>query len=123
MKNPATIDDPRTSARFWAKVEKSEGCWNWRAATVRGYGEFRIGGRSVSPMYAHRVSWTMANGPIPVGLLVLHHCDNRRCVRPSHLFLGTVADNAQDASRKGRLPQQRYPELYRGPEYRHRRVA
>ena len=52
---------------------------------------------------AHRVSWLLSLGHIPEGLLVLHKCDNRICVRPNHLFLGTYKDNTQDAIKKGRL--------------------
>jgi hypothetical protein len=59
----------------------------------------KLAGRS---MLSHRVSWVEANGPIPDGLCVLHRCDNRACVRPEHLFLGTHLDNIRDMMAKGR---------------------
>jgi len=95
--------NPRSNmvARFWAKVEKTEGCWLWRGAARRGYGAFSPQHGTTRP--AHRVAWELANSaPIPDGLCVLHRCDNPPCVRPDHLFLGTKKDNAQDAIRKGR---------------------
>jgi hypothetical protein len=97
-------------ARFWAKVKKSEGCWEWTAATNgRGYGQFYVGnGRRTSP---HRYSWELYNRkPVPEGLYVCHHCDNPRCVKPHHLFLGTAQDNTDDMVAKGRArgPAKKY---------------
>jgi hypothetical protein len=91
--------------RFWSKVIKSDKCWTWTGAINKhtGYGTIGLGRRSGKTRGAHRVSWELAHGPIPEGLYVCHRCDNKRCVRPDHLFLGTAEDNAQDALRKGRL--------------------
>lgn len=86
--------------RFWAKVEKTDGCWLWKAATRYGYGVFGV--RAGKIRGAHRVSWELANGPIPGGLFVCHRCDTPACVRVDHLFLGTAADNNADARSKGR---------------------
>jgi len=97
--------DTTLAARFWAKVDRKSPseCWLWLADANypdhRGYGKFSVDGRSVR---AHRVAYELEVGPIPAGKLVLHRCDVRRCVNPSHLFLGTHSDNAQDAYRKGR---------------------
>ncbi len=85
--------------RLWRRVEKSDDCWTWQGATIRGYGALMVDHRTT---YAHRLSWELANGPIPPGLLVLHHCDNPPCVRPDHLFVGTQLDNIRDAAAKGR---------------------
>ena len=87
-------------SRFWSKVEKSDGCWIWRASKLKdGYGQFRAYYRSWA---AHRFAWRLEFGEIPKGLFVCHHCDTPACVRPDHLFLGTARDNNQDASTKGR---------------------
>lgn len=87
--------------RFWPKVNKSDGCWNWLGAKKsNGYGQINA---IQKYMMAHRVSWILNNGPIPAGSNVLHKCDNRLCVNPDHLFLGTQRDNLLDALKKGRV--------------------
>lgn len=90
--------------RFWKKVRRAPGCWLWTAAKRDGYGVIRAGGHSRPFISAHRLSWMLFHGDIPGGLWVLHSCDNPPCVRPDHLFLGTVKDNVRDAWLKGRLP-------------------
>lgn len=75
-------------------------CWEYSGSKQKaGYGELYIGDRKVS---AHRISYYLFNGVTPGDLLVCHKCDNPKCFNPSHLFLGTVRDNALDMMRKGR---------------------
>ena len=89
--------------RFWSKVDRSGDCWLWTGArTDQGYGRFMLNRKS---RHAPRVAYELTVGPILGGLFVLHRCDNPPCVNPSHLFLGTNADNMIDAVRKGRSPR------------------
>lgn len=88
--------------RFDRYVDKEHReCWAWLGATAgtMGYGRFWLN-RGV--VQAHRFSYERYVGPIPMGMLVLHRCDNPKCVNPDHLFLGTDFDNLHDAMRKGR---------------------
>jgi hypothetical protein len=86
--------------RFFAKVNKTDGCWLWTGCHSNGRGRFSHNG---SPQFAYRVSWQIHNGPIPEGLFVCHSCDNGLCVNPKHLWLGTQFDNMRDCATKGRL--------------------
>jgi hypothetical protein len=83
------------------KSKDPNGCWIWTGNARKGYGLLSLNGGTATVL-VHRLAWTLENGPIPEGLFVCHHCDNARCWRVSHLFLGTAKDNNQDASRKGR---------------------
>ena len=79
------------------------GCWEWTGGKSHGYGQTRIHELwGSSPVYAHRLSALIEYGPIPSNLRVCHHCDNPKCIRPDHLFLGTDADNLGDMKAKGR---------------------
>src|SRR6266481_5793603 len=76
-------------------------CWEWQGhRNELGYGQMRTGKGPLER--AHRLAWEFLNGPIPLGIQVLHHCDNPPCVNPAHLWLGTPMDNMRDMTAKGR---------------------
>lgn len=99
------MKDSTVEQRFWSKVQKTDGCWLWIGARFRGRkGQLRYGMFAVNryPVRAHRFSYELHYGPIPESVKVLHRCDNERCVRPDHLWLGNQLENIQDMVDKGR---------------------
>lgn len=94
------ISDP--IKRFWSKVDTSgdNGCWNWIAGkSSKGYGQFKVNGKMVSSI---KISYSQINGVIPCNMIIRHTCDNRACVNPSHLILGTKKQNSEDMVLRGR---------------------
>lgn len=97
---------PRLSLeeRFWPKVDKRGECWLWTGAVTNGYGVMSLKfGRGFTQIGAHRISYYLEHGSIPLGMDILHKCDTPLCVRPSHLFAGDATANALDAMSKNRL--------------------
>ncbi len=91
--------------RLWDKVEKTDGCWLWRGwKHSSSYGFLRDNWKRVA---AHRLSYRIANGDIPEGMFICHHCDVRHCVNPDHLYLGTPASNGHDTSVRNRFPDRK----------------
>lgn len=85
----------------WTEVAGPNECWNWKGSRKKGWhGQWRNGLGQIE--LAHRAAWRIMKGEIPPGMFVLHRCDNPACMNPSHLFLGTQADNLKDMWAKGR---------------------
>jgi hypothetical protein len=82
-------------------ADEATGCWVWQGGCCNGYGSLRRGPEG-KPVYCHRLMYEHAYGPIPAGWVVMHTCDNPRCVNPDHLRAGTQRDNVIDMHQKGR---------------------
>jgi hypothetical protein len=96
----------KSKQRFFSFVEKTDRCWNWKGFINHlGYGKFQYKGKTCA---SSRVIWAWENGEIPKGKLVCHHCDNRKCVNPTHLFVGSQKDNMQDMYNKGRWKYRKF---------------
>jgi hypothetical protein len=103
----------QTAKSFWAKVKKGRGCWEWQGScNSTGYGSVAWGGKTYT---AHRIAaWLVGSVTSPAAPIskrdkthILHKCDNRKCCRPSHFFLGNYADNQRDAYTKAQRTQPR----------------
>lgn len=85
--------DKTLADRFWEKVSRTDGCWNWTGTISNQYGSLKVNGKDLR---AHRISYEINIGPIPEGMLIDHKCHNRLCVNPTHLQLATFKQNAEN---------------------------
>lgn len=102
---------------FWSKVNKTETCWIWTGGKKgNGYGAFYVKRKSV---LAHRYVLELMGINVPKNMVVCHTCDNPSCVRPDHLFIGTLRDNSNDMVKKNRqFSHHKYKtECIRGHEF------
>lgn len=91
------VDREAVEARFWPKVERGEGCWRWLGGTFdNGYGKFYLDGHQYR---AHRIAYELATGQPAAGLTLRHTCENRLCVRPDHLVVGTTRRAPRSSAR------------------------
>lgn len=99
-------------AGFHLRVRKSSGCWEWIGSLAsNGYGLYPTYKKYLGTPWAHRIAYILFHGPIPHGMVVMHSCDNKLCVNPQHLSIGTQLDNESDKINKGRqLSGDRHPQ-------------
>ena len=96
-----TAEDVQATVR--EQTTEVNGCWEWQGfVNPNGYARLQwTSADGVKTIYGHRTSFRAFKGEIPVGMVVRHTCDNRKCLNPDHLELGTQADNMHDRTRRG----------------------
>ena len=106
-------------SRFWDRVDvgDEDECWEWQSfVRPDGYGRLWWGGDRNERKRAHRIAYQLAYGEID-GEMVLHHCDNRSCVNPNHLYAGSHEDNVQDAIERDRYEPYHPPDDWEGEDH------
>jgi hypothetical protein len=104
--------DANLAERFYSYVERTDACWLWRGPTDRdGYGIITYHNRASR---APRIAYIIAHGSIPDGAAICHTCDNPLCVRPDHLYAGSLSDNRRDAQQRNRWARKNLDNVPRG---------